>query len=212
MIFVLEGLESRMSTRCPICASNAARSTAATSTAACPLADEWANDERMAFLTSRITPGDVNARDQMVRFWSKATQHAFEEASSLSLDLGLLKRSSLAWGGATAPGVELGMADMLASGDLLRRSNLEVFVCTCGITYVASIFPGVGQSLLQILADTASVYSSAAVRVDRYGSVVRRSQYLYTAAGVVDTVVVKDAPVSREYSHVQTLIIGVRNA
>lgn len=120
-----------MAARCPICASNAASSTASTSTAAaCPLADEWANDERMAFLTSRIAPGDVNARDQMVRFWSKATRHAFEEASSLSLDLGLLSRSSLAWGGATAPGVELGMADMLGAGDLLQRSNLEVLVCT----------------------------------------------------------------------------------
>ena len=128
MVFYRKGLEFRMSTRCPICASNAASSTAATSAAPCPLADDWANGERMAFLTSRIAPGDVNARDQMVRFWSKATQHAFEEASSLSLDLGVLSRSSLAWGGATAPGVELGMADMLTSGDLLRRSNLEVLL------------------------------------------------------------------------------------
>lgn len=136
-----------MSARCPICALNTGSSKAATNTA-CPIAEEWANDERMAFLTSRIAPGDINARDQMIRFWSKATRHAFEQASSLSLDLGLLSRSSLAWGGATAaPGLELAMADMLTSGDLIQRSSLEVSICT---EYIIRSFRflGVGQSLL----------------------------------------------------------------
>lgn len=153
MVFVFKGLEFRMSTRCPICAtSNSAAAATSTAAAACPLADEWANDERMAFLTSRIAPGDVNARDQMVRFWSKATRHAFEQASSLSLDLGMLSRGSLAWGGATALGLELAMTDMLTSGELVQRRNLEVLVYT--IVCRRRLPPlGVGQSMLWIGVD-----------------------------------------------------------
>lgn len=104
---------------CPVCGSSAPSTT-------CRIAADWADDERMAFLTSYVAPDDSNARDQMVRFWSKALAHAFEHASSLSLDPAVLARGSLAWGGATAPGMELAMAHMLSSGTLVQRGDIEV--------------------------------------------------------------------------------------
>lgn len=92
----------------------------------CPLAADWADEERMEFLTSHVAPGDINARNQIVSFWSKAVAHAYEQASSLSLDPDELVSTSLDWGGAAAPGLQLAMDDMMSSGRLIQRSEIEV--------------------------------------------------------------------------------------
>ena len=81
----------------------------------------------------------------MIRFWSKATRHAFEQAPSLSLDLEVLSRSSLAWAGATAPGLELAIADMLSSGELVQRSKLEVLSYHARFDLYWVYFLGVGR-------------------------------------------------------------------
>lgn len=106
---------------CPVCAASGAA-------APCPLAAEWVDEERMEFLTSHVAPGDLNARADLISFWSKAVAHACEQAPSLSVDPAVLARTSLDWGGATAPGLELAIEHMLSAGTLVDRSKIEVGV------------------------------------------------------------------------------------
>lgn len=88
----------------------------------------------MAFLTSYIASDDSNdvsdhqahVRQQMVDFWSKATLHAYECASGLSLDVGVLAKTSLAWHGAVAPGLEIAVRSMISTGKLVARGDIEV--------------------------------------------------------------------------------------
>ncbi|CAN0067038.1 unnamed protein product [Pylaiella littoralis] len=116
-----------MTTSCPICTRSVTAAAAARSglPPVCPLAADWADEERMEFLTSHVAPGDINARNQIVSFWSKAVAHAYEQASSLSLDPDELVSTSLDWGGAAAPGLQLAMDDMMSSGRLIQRSEIE---------------------------------------------------------------------------------------
>lgn len=117
---------------CPIC--HAGWHTSARST--CPIAADWEDEERMAFLTSHVAASEQealsnhqsHAREQMVEFWSKAVGHAFHEGthSGLSLDLEALAKGSLAWHGTVAPGLELAIRNMISSGELTHRGNLEV--------------------------------------------------------------------------------------
>ncbi|CAM9656553.1 unnamed protein product [Scytosiphon promiscuus] len=111
-----------MPSSCPVC--GAAWSTVE-GASACPLAADWADEERMEFLTSHVAPGDDNARDQMLAFWSTAVAHVFEEAPALSLNLDVLARSSLSWDGLTAPGAELAVEHMVSSGKLVQRGAIE---------------------------------------------------------------------------------------
>lgn len=82
----------------------------------------------MAFLTSHAAPDDTNAREQMMDFWSKAVAHAYEHASGLSLDPGLTAKGSLAWHGATAPGLTVALRSLIATGKLVHRAEIEVCV------------------------------------------------------------------------------------
>lgn len=112
-----------MPSSCPICAVSGA---AAELVPACPLAADLEDEERMEFLTSHVAPGDVDARDEMVEFWSRVIAHAFEKAACLSLDSKVLATSSLDWGGVVAPGLDLAMSHMVSSGELLERSEIVV--------------------------------------------------------------------------------------
>ncbi|CAB1121485.1 unnamed protein product [Ectocarpus sp. CCAP 1310/34] len=114
-----------MPSYCPICAVSGA---AAELAPACPLAADLGDEERMEFLTSHVAPGDVDARDEMVEFWSRVIAHAFEKAACLSLDSKVLVTSSLDWGGVVAPGLDLAMSHMVSSGELLERSEIVVFM------------------------------------------------------------------------------------
>ncbi|CAM9512278.1 unnamed protein product, partial [Ectocarpus fasciculatus] len=91
---------------------------------ACPLAAELEDEERKEFLTSHVAPGDVDARDEMIAFWSRVIAHAFGKAACLSLDSKVLATSSLDWVGVVAPGLELAMAHMISSGELLEGSEI----------------------------------------------------------------------------------------
>lgn len=93
---------------------------------ACPLAAELEDEERKEFLTSHVAPGDVDARDEMIAFWSRVIAHAFGKAACLSLDSKVLATSSLDWVGVVAPGLELAMAHMISSGELLEGSEIVV--------------------------------------------------------------------------------------
>ncbi|CAM9552314.1 unnamed protein product [Ectocarpus sp. 4 AP-2014] len=110
-----------MPSSCPICAVSGA---AAELAPACPLAADLEDEERMEFLTSHVAPGDVDARDEMVEFWSRVIAHAFEKAACLSLDSKVLATSSLDWGGVVAPGLDLAMSHMVSAGELLGRSEI----------------------------------------------------------------------------------------
>ncbi|CAN0504638.1 unnamed protein product, partial [Ectocarpus sp. 12 AP-2014] len=110
-----------MPSSCPICAVSSA---AAELAPACPLAVDLEDEERMEFLTSHVAPGDVDARDEMVEFWSRVIAHAFEKAACLSLDSKVLATSPLDWGGVVAPGLDLAMSHMVSSGELLERSEI----------------------------------------------------------------------------------------
>ncbi|CAM9396784.1 unnamed protein product [Ectocarpus sp. 8 AP-2014] len=110
-----------MPSSCPICAVSGA---AAELAPACPLAADLEDEERMEFLTSHVAPGDVDARDEMVEFWSRVIAHAFEKAACLSLDSKVLATSSLDWGGVVPPGLDLAMSHMVSSGELLERSEI----------------------------------------------------------------------------------------
>ncbi|CAM9203373.1 unnamed protein product, partial [Ectocarpus sp. 12 AP-2014] len=110
-----------MPSSCPICAVPGA---AAELAPACPLVADLEDEERMEFLTSHVAPGDVDARDEMVAFWSRVIAHAFEKAACLSLDSKVLATSSLDWGGVVAPGLDLAMSHMVSSGELLERSEI----------------------------------------------------------------------------------------
>lgn len=107
---------------CPVCAASGASATASP----CPLAEEWADEERMEFLTSHVAPGDVSARSDLISFWSKAVAHACEFSPGLSVDPAVLASTSLDWGGATAPGLELAIEHMLSAGTLVPRNKIEV--------------------------------------------------------------------------------------
>lgn len=82
----------------------------------------------MEFLTSHVAPGDLNARLDLISFWSKAVAHACEEAPGLAVDPGVLASTSLDWGGATAPGLGLAIEHLLSTGTLVPRRNIEVGV------------------------------------------------------------------------------------
>lgn len=107
---------------CPVCAASGADAPASS----CPLGAEWADEERMEFLTSHVAPGDLNARLDLISFWSKAVAHAYEQAPGLQVDPAALASTTLDWGGATAPGLELAIEHMLSSGALVPRSKIEV--------------------------------------------------------------------------------------
>ncbi len=83
----------------------------------------------MEFVTSHIAPGDSSARADLISFWSRAVAHACEKAPGLSFDPSGIAETLLGWSGATAPGLDLAIQDMLASGALLQRSKIEVCVC-----------------------------------------------------------------------------------
>lgn len=114
-----------MPPHCPFCAS-------ARRVTSCPLAADLADEERMEFVTSHIAPGDLNARADLISFWSQAVAHACEQAPGLSFDPSDVAETLLGWSGATAPGLDLAIQDMLASGALVQRSKIEVGVfCAC---------------------------------------------------------------------------------
>lgn len=118
----------------------------------CPLAADLADEERMGFLTSHVAPGDVNAHSQIMSFWSKAVAHAYEQAFGLSLEPNELVRT-FAWGGATAPGLELAVDDMLSSGELVQRSEIEVcLVWNHRGTRVCTMWPDGKVSRLPLFA------------------------------------------------------------
>lgn len=112
---------------CPVC-----QGTSPT----CPIAADWADEERMAFLTSHVAASEQealsnhqsHAREEMLEFWSKAVGHAFQESTSadLSLDLEVLAKDTLAWHDVVAPGLELAIGNMISSGELMFRGDLEV--------------------------------------------------------------------------------------
>jgi len=80
----------------------------------------------MEFLTSHIAPGDLNARADLMSFWSRAVAHACEQASGLSFNPSSVAETLLGWSGATAPGLDLAIQDMVSSGALAQRSKIEV--------------------------------------------------------------------------------------
>lgn len=86
---------------------------------------DWADDERMSFLTSFPATDDLNARQQMVDFWSKAVTHAYSHAGKLSLDPEEVAKS-LAWEGVIAPALGLSIRSLIASGKLVPRVEMEV--------------------------------------------------------------------------------------
>lgn len=111
-----------MSSVCPICGASGTEG----SSSVCPIASQWADEERMAFLTSYPSPDDTSAREQIIAFWSKAVTHAFECAPSLAMELRILAHGSLAWLGSTSPGIGLATARMLSKDELILRHEVEV--------------------------------------------------------------------------------------
>lgn len=111
-----------MTSVCPICGASVAE----TSSLVCPIVSQWADEERMTFLTSYPSPDDTSAREQVITFWSKAVTHAFECAPSLATELRILAHGSLAWLGSTSPGIGLATAHMLSKDELILREQVEV--------------------------------------------------------------------------------------
>lgn len=107
---------------CPICRVSSSKETRSR----CPIAADWGDEERMAFLTSHPAPDDTNAREQILEFWSKAIAHAYDYAPGLSLELGVMAKTSMAWEGPLPPGLRLAMKSLIASQKLVRRAEIEV--------------------------------------------------------------------------------------
>ncbi|CAM9340362.1 unnamed protein product [Discosporangium mesarthrocarpum] len=102
---------------CPVCSREQPSSD-------CPIASHWMNEDRMDFLTSKVSPDEADALADMSGFWTSAVTHAFEEARTLSVDLGVLSKTTLAWHGATCSGLTSALCAMISNGDLIPADQV----------------------------------------------------------------------------------------